>query len=60
VIQGARADTERSAVTGCGRRFEEELKSFNDLNAEKTGKHFRDFLAMKDVTHFWRPTGPTL
>jgi len=41
------------------RRLEEELKSFNNPNAEKTRKLFRDFLAVKDVTHFWRLSGYT-
>jgi hypothetical protein len=41
------------------KRLEEELKSFNNPNAEKTRKLFRDFLAMKDVTHFWRLSGYT-
>jgi hypothetical protein len=41
------------------KRLEEELKSFNNPNAEKTRKLFRDFLAVKDVTHFWRLSGYT-
>jgi hypothetical protein len=41
------------------RRLDEELKSFNNPNAEKTRKLFRDFLAVKDVTHFWRLSGYT-
>lgn len=40
-------------------RLAEELKSFNNPNAEKTRKLFRDFLAVKDVTHFWRLSGYT-
>ena len=41
------------------RKFEDELKSFNNPNAEKTRKLFRDFLTVKDVTHFWRLSGYT-
>ena len=41
------------------RKFEEELKSFNNPSAEKTRKLFRDFLVVKDVTHFWRLSGYT-
>jgi hypothetical protein len=41
------------------RKFEEELKSFTNPNAEKTRKLFRDFLVMKDVTHLWRLSGYT-
>jgi len=41
------------------RKLEDELKGFNNPNAEKTRKLFRDFLAVKDVTHFWRLSGYT-
>jgi len=41
------------------RKFEDELKSFNNPNAEKTRKLFRDFLTVEDVTHFWRLSGYT-
>lgn len=40
-------------------KLKEELKSFNNPTAEKTRKLFRDFLAVKDVTHFWRLSGYT-
>lgn len=41
------------------RKFDEELKSFNNPNSEKTRKLFREFLAVKDVTNLWRLAGYT-